>query len=95
MNKTNKGQYMVTFRLRDKISTIVNAYDKEDAKEQAYKYLENCFTSRFQITTVLENRGHMGDTMVIELSNQGLLNNEDLLDVPPEFNDQDNLIKRD
>ena len=79
MNKTNKGQYMVTFRLRDKISTIVNAYDKEDAIEQGHKYLENCFTSRFQITTVLENRGHKGDTMVIELSNQGLLNNEDLL----------------
>ena len=95
MNKTNKGQYMVTFRLRDKISTIVNAYDKEDAIEQGHKYLENCFTSRFQITTVLENRGHRGDTMVIELSNQGLLNNEDLLDVPSEFNDQDNLIKRD
>ena len=95
MNKTNKGQYMVTFRLRDKISTIVNAYDKEDAIEQGHKYLENCFTSRFQITTVLENRGYMGDTVVIELSNQGLLNNEDLIDVPPEFNDQDNLIKRD
>ena len=94
MNKTNKGQYMVTFRLRDKISTVVNAYDKEDAIEQGHKYLENCFTSRFQITTVLESRGH-GDTVVIELSNQGLLNNEDLMDVTPEFNDQDNLLKRD
>ena len=85
---------MVTFRLRDKISTVVNAYDKEDAIEQGHKYLENCFTSRFQITTVLESRGH-GDTVVIELSNQGLLNNEDLMDVTPEFNDQDNLLKRD
>ena len=94
MNKTSKGQYMVTFRLRDKISTVVNAYDKEDAIEQGHKYLENCFTSRFQITTVLESRGH-GDTVVIELSNQGLLNNEDLMDVTPEFNDQDNLLKRD
>ena len=85
MNKTNKGQYMVTFRLRDKISTIVNAYDKEDAIEQGHKYLENCFTSRFQITTVLENRGHMGDTMVIELSNQGLLNNEDLFELAARY----------
>ena len=85
---------MVTFRLRDKISTIVNAYDKEDAIEQGHKYLENCFTSRFQITTVLESRGH-GDTVVIELSNQGILNNEDLMDVAPEFNDQDNFLKRD
>ena len=94
MNKTNEGQYMVTFRLRDKISTIVQAKDKQDAIEQGHKYLENCFTSRFQITTVLESRGH-GDTVVIELSNQGILNNEDLMDVAPEFNDQDNLLKRD
>ena len=94
MKKTNEGQYMVTFRLRDKISTVVQAKDKEDAIEQGHKYLENCFTSRFKITTVLESRGY-GDTVVIELSNQGLLNNEDLLEVPSEFNDQDNFLKRD
>ena len=95
MNKTNKGQYMVSFILRDRISTIVSAYDTADAIEQGHKYLENCFTSRFQITTVLRNRGHAGDTVVLELSNQGILNTEDLIDVTPEFNDQDNFLKRD
>ena len=95
MKKTNEGQYMVTFRLRDKISTIVQAKDKEDAIEQGHKYLQDCFTSRFQITTVLRNRGHAGDTVVLELSNQGILNTEDLVDVTPEFNDQDNFLKRD
>ena len=95
MKKTNEGQYMVSFILRDRISTIVQAKDKEDAIEQGHKYLQDCFTSRFQITTVLRNRGHAGDTVVLELSNQGILNNEDLMDVTPEFNDQDNLLKKD
>ena len=88
MKKTNEGQYMVTFRLRDKISTIVQAKDKEDAIEQGHKYLENCFTSRFKITTVLESRGY-GDTVVIELSNQGILNNEDLITLNPELKERD------
>jgi len=95
MKKTNEGQYMVSFILRDRISTIVQAKDKEDAIEQGHKYLQDCFTSRFQITTVLRNRGHAGDTVVLELSNQGILNTEDLIDVTPEFNDQDNFLKRD
>jgi len=78
MSKDNKGRYMVSFILRDRISTIVDAYDKADAIEQGHKYLENCFTSRFQITTVLRDRGRGGDTQVIELTNQGILNPEDI-----------------
>ena len=80
---------MVTFMLRDRISTIVDAYDKADAIEQGHKYLENCFTSRFQITSVLREHGHAGnDTMVIELTNQGVLNPEDLMDLNPELKDE-------
>ena len=90
MKKTNEGQYMVTFILRDKISTIVQAKDKEDAIEQGHKYLENCFTSRFQITTVLRNRGHAGDTVVLELSNQGILNTEDIMALNPGLKRRDN-----
>ena len=78
MSKDNKGRYMVTFMLRDRISTIVDAYDKADAIEQGHKYLENCFTSRFQITSVLREHGAGNDTMVIELTNQGILNPEDI-----------------
>ena len=58
---------MVSFILRDRISTIVDAYDKDDAIEQGHKYLENCFTSRFQINAVLRNHGHAGDIQAIEL----------------------------
>ena len=79
---------MVSFILRDRISTIVDAYDKDDAIEQGHKYLENCFTSRFQITSVLRNHGHAGDTTVIELTNQGILNPEDLMDLNPELEDE-------
>ena len=85
MSKDNKGRYMVSFILRDRISTIVDAYDKADAIEQGHKYLENCFTSRFQITSVLRDRGREGDTQVIELTNQGILNPEDLMDLNPEL----------
>ena len=88
MSKNNKGRYMVSFILRDRISTIVDAYDKADAIEQGHKYLENCFTSRFQITSVLRNHGHPGDTTVIELTNQGILNPEDLMDLNPELEDE-------
>ena len=90
MKKTNEGQYMVSFILRDRISTIVQAKDKEDAIEQGHKYLQDCFTSRFQITTVLRNRGHAGDTVVLELSNQGILNTEDIMALNPGLKRRDN-----
>ena len=79
---------MVSFILRDRISTIVDAYDKDDAIEQGHKYLENCFTSRFQINAVLRNHGHAGDIQAIELTKQGILNPEDLMDLNPELEDE-------
>ena len=82
MKKTNEGQYMVTFELKEGISTIVQAKDKEDVIEQGYKYLENCFTSIFQITSVLKHNGHQGDTKVLEL-NRGILNPEDIMALNP------------
>ena len=89
MKKTNEGQYMVTFVLKEGISTIVQAKDKEDAIEQGYKYLEYCFTSRFQITSVLKHNGHQGDTKVLEL-NRGILNPEDIMALNPELKEKVN-----
>jgi len=52
--------------------------------------LENCFTSRFQINAVLRNHGHAGDTTVIELTKQGILNPEDLMSLNPGLKRRDN-----
>jgi hypothetical protein len=67
MEKTNKANFMVVIKLRDQITTIVEAEDVASARDNALKHLEQYLTSTNSITACLRNNDKSKDMEVIHL----------------------------
>jgi len=67
MEKTNKANFMVVMKLRDQITTIVEAEDVASAREKALQQLEQYLTSANSITACLRNNDKSKDMEVTHL----------------------------
>jgi len=67
MEKTNKANFMVVIKLRDQITTIVEAEDVASARDNALKHLEQYLTSTNSITACLRNNDKSKDMEVTHL----------------------------
>ena len=69
-------KYLVTFDLRDKLSTFVDASDAEDARDLALKQLSDYVSNRGSITAVLKTQSLKQDIKVTKVPD---ISEEDLL----------------
>ena len=67
MEKTNKANFMVVMKLRDQLTTIVEAEDVAEAREKALQGLEQYLTNSNSITACLRQQDKAKDIEVIHL----------------------------
>jgi len=67
MEKTNKANFMVVIKLRDQLTTIVEATDVAEAREKALQGLEQYLTNSNSITACLRQQDKAKDMEVIHL----------------------------
>jgi len=63
----NKAKYLVVFKLRDQISTIVEANDNAEAREEALKQLDHFVTNKASVSAVLKNNDISRDVELVRL----------------------------
>ena len=63
----SKAKYLVTFKLRDQISTIVEAEDNGEAREEALKQLNHYVTNKASVSAVLKNNSTSKDIELMRL----------------------------